>query len=112
MDWKNTSFRNTFSTNLDTTTQSPGPTKDIIKGQIKVVEDVNSQNKELSLDVDSDSSLIMTWPDVAATIDRITFLAMSLEIVVSTVILFPYLAIAGSLDVDEASGQMECLIFE
>ena len=111
MDRKNTSFRKAYSPNVDTTTQSPGNSKYIINGQIKVFEDVNSHDKGLSLDVDSDTLPAMTWPQVAATIDRLTFLVMSLEIVVSTVILFPYLTIAGSLDVDEASGQMECLTF-
>ena len=53
----------------------------------------------------------MTWPQVAEAVDRVSFIVVSLEIVLSTASLFPYLAIAGNAEVEDASSQISCVEF-
>ena len=72
-------------------------------------------NNDVSASRDSisaTSSPAVTWHQVAHAVDRVAFLAVSLWIVVSTALLFPYLAISGSQHVDKAQGQMECMSFD
>ena len=50
----------------------------------------------------------ITWPLIAETMDRFVFITFSATIVLSTVLLFPYLVIAGSSGLVEEDAKKHC----